>query len=253
MESRRIVDLIFGAAALAASAPLIAGAALAVWLEDGGHPFYGAIRVGRGGRRFRMWKLRSMRPGADRTGVCSTAADDPRITRAGAWIRRWKLDELPQLLHVVRGEMSLVGPRPQVPQDAARYTEAERGLLAVPPGVTDPASIVFADEAEILRGASDADGEYDRRIRPWKSRIALVSVAEGSLGHYLRVLAWTAAGALSRRRALECVAGWLAGAGETELAVVALRREAPPPGLPPGAVPGRAPESMGPAAAGAAP
>lgn len=235
MAARRICDVVLAAAGLALASPFVLLGALAAWLEDGVSPWYPALRVGRGGRAFRMWKLRSMVSGADRQGGCSTAADDRRITRAGRWIRRYKLDELPQLYHVLTGEMSLVGPRPQVPPDVARYTPAERRLLEVAPGVTDPASVVFSDEAEILRGAADPDREYDRRIRPWKSRLALAGIEERGLGYYFRVLGWTAANFLARPAALAGVGRWLVECGApAELMQIARRAEQPPEGLPPG-------------------
>lgn len=235
MAARRICDVALAGAGLAVALPLVLLGALAAWLEDGRSPWYPALRVGRRGRRFRMWKLRSMVTGADRQGGCSTAADDRRITRAGRWIRRLKIDELPQLYHVLQGEMSLVGPRPQVPRDAARYTPAERRLLEVAPGVTDPASVVFSDEAEILRGAGDPDVEYDRRIRPWKSRLALAGIEDRGLGFYFRVLGWTAANFVARPAALADIARWLEERqAPAELIRIAGRRERPPVGLPPG-------------------
>lgn len=235
MSARRICDVLLASLGLAAAAPLVAVAALAVWLEDRRSPWYGALRVGRGGVPFRMWKLRSMVVDADRQGGCSTAADDRRITRVGRWVRAAKIDELPQLFHVLTGEMSLVGPRPQVPGDAARYTALERELLRVAPGVTDPASLVFADEAEILRGEADPDAAYDQRIRPWKSRIGLWSAQETGLAHYFAVLVWTAVATAARGAALARVARWLEQRGAPAYVCrIARRREAPPPGLPPG-------------------
>ena len=121
-----------------------------------------------------MVKFRTMIPDAVEAGVSSTAAGDPRITRVGRILRRAKLDELPQLWNVLTGEMSLVGPRPQVEPEAALYTAEERRMLEVRPGITDLASIVFADEGEILAGAADPDLLYNQIIRPWKSRLALL-------------------------------------------------------------------------------
>ena len=131
--------------------------ALAVWLEDRRSPWFRGVRVGRGGRRFRMVKFRTMIPDAWKSGVSSTACGDRRITRVGKILRRAKLDELPQLWNVLTGDMSLVGPRPQVEPDAALYTAEERRLFDVRPGITDLASIVFADEGEILAGSADPD------------------------------------------------------------------------------------------------
>ena len=125
--------------------------ALAIWCQDGRSPFYLSPRVGRGNRDFAMIKLRTMVVGADRTGASSAAKSDARITPFGRFLRRWKLDELPQVVNVLAGHMSIVGPRPNVRLGGVNdYTREEMGLLAVRPGLTDLASIVFADEAEIL-------------------------------------------------------------------------------------------------------
>jgi len=173
---KRIMDFSIALIGLIVGSVVLIPAAIAVWIGDCHSPFYIATRVSRGGGTFRMVKLRSMRVLADKTGVMSTSGDDPRITAVGRFIRRAKLDELTQLWNVLKGEMSLVGPRPQVVPDAALYTDAERDMLTVRPGITDLASIVFADEGEILRGASDPDARYNSLIRPWKSRIALLYV-----------------------------------------------------------------------------
>src|SRR5665213_3008199 len=154
---KRLWDVSIAACALLLLAPLLAAVAVGLWLEDRRSPWYRGIRVGRDGREFRMLKFRSMRVGAAKTGVNSTAAGDSRITRAGRFLRALKLDELPQLWNVLAGEMSLVGPRPQVPEDASLYTSEERRMLEVRPGITDLASIVFSDEGAILAGSADPD------------------------------------------------------------------------------------------------
>jgi lipopolysaccharide/colanic/teichoic acid biosynthesis glycosyltransferase len=202
---KRAFDAAVALLGLVALAPLLAVIALAVWIEDRHSPIYAGRRVGRGGVPFRMLKFRTMIPHAWKTGVSSTAATDPRITRAGALLRRGKLDELPQLLNVLCGQMSFVGPRPQVPSEVALYTPAEHRLLAARPGVTDLASIVFADEAEILAGASDPDALYRRVIHPWKSRLALLYLDRASFATDLHVMALTLLSAVSRRRALDGV------------------------------------------------
>jgi lipopolysaccharide/colanic/teichoic acid biosynthesis glycosyltransferase len=184
-----------------------------------------------------MVKLRSMKVLADATGVMSTAGDDPRVTAVGRFVRRWKLDELPQLWNVLRGDMSLVGPRPQVLPDVALYTEDEKRMLTARPGITDLASIVFADEGEILQGAPDPDLRYQQVIRPWKSRLALLYVdRRPSILTDLRLVWLTLVNAVRRDRALVGVAEIVRrlGGGD-ELARVALRTEPPPPAPPPGA------------------
>jgi lipopolysaccharide/colanic/teichoic acid biosynthesis glycosyltransferase len=182
-----------------------------------------------------MFKLRSMRIHADRTGVSSTAGDDPRITRVGRLVRRCKLDELTQMWNVLRGDMSLVGPRPQVASDAALYTAEERRMLSLRPGITDLASIVFADEGAILHGSADPDQRYNDIIRPWKSRLALLYVDHRSLGADLRILWLTVLTLVSRRRALLGVQAMLRRWGADELLCrMAARQEEllayPPPG-----------------------
>lgn len=173
---KRAFDFTAALLGLLLFSPLLIAVMIAIWLEDRHSPFYIAPRVARGGGTFRMVKFRSMVVNADKIGGASTAATDRRITRAGRFVRKWKLDELMQLWNVLIGDMSLVGPRPQVQSDAALYTEAEIRMLSVRPGITDPASIVFSDEGEILRGSQDADLLYNQIIRPWKSRLALAYI-----------------------------------------------------------------------------
>lgn len=189
--------------------------------------------MGRRGRQFRMWKFRSMRVGAAKTGVNSTAAGDSRITRAGRVLRALKIDEIPQLWNVLRGEMSLVGPRPQVAEDVSMYTRQERRMLDVRPGITDLASIVFADEAEILAGSPNPDLLYNQVIRPWKSRLALLYMERSCWSNDARILFWTSGALLSRGWALAKVQRLLCdwGAGQPLYDIV--RRQKPLPAFPP--------------------
>ena len=133
-----------------------------IWWQDKHSPFYIAPRTGRNERPFRMVKLRSMVINADKSGVDSTAANDRRITGVGQFVRRYKLDELTQLWNVLKGDMSLVGPRPNVERETRMYTPVEKRLLSVRPGITDYASIVFADEGDILKEYADPDIAYTR-------------------------------------------------------------------------------------------
>lgn len=155
---------------------------------DGSPPLYRGKRVGLHGVPFDMFKFRTMVPDTGRIGPSSTADDDPRITEIGAFLRRYKLDELPQLLNVVKGEMSLVGPRPQIGSDVALYTPDERRLLSVRPGITDYASIRFRSEGEILKGEADPDEAYVRLIRPEKIRLGLLYVDNHSMVTDIRIL-----------------------------------------------------------------
>ena len=206
---KRAFDFIAALCGLAVLLPLLALIALAVWLEDRRSPWFRGVRVGRGGRRFHMIKFRTMIPDAWKSGVSSTACGDRRITSMGKILRRAKLDELPQLWNVLAGEMSFVGPRPQVEPEVALYTAEEQRLLAVRPGVTDLASIVFADEGEILADAADPDLCYRQRIRPWKSRLGLLYVHRQSLAVDLKIIALTLLTAISREKALAGVARML--------------------------------------------
>jgi lipopolysaccharide/colanic/teichoic acid biosynthesis glycosyltransferase len=183
-----------------------------------------------------MVKLRSMRIGADRSGVDSTAAGDNRITPVGHFIRRYKLDEITQLWNVLLGDMSLVGPRPNVERETRLYTAVENRLLSVRPGITDYASVVFSDEGEILRDEPDPDLAYNQLIRPWKSRLALFYIENTSLGLDLKLIWLTALAILSRSRALAAAARDLEQRGApAELVQVARRKDKLVPHPPPGA------------------
>jgi len=236
MIVKRLFDIFVSFIGLVIASPILLPVMLAVWLQDFHSPFYVATRIGKDGKPFRMVKLRSMIVNADKAGVDSTSAKDPRITPVGHFIRRYKLDEISQLWNVLKGDMSLVGPRPQVPRDVALYTEAERRLLSVKPGITDIASIVFADEGEILKDSTDPDLDYNRLIRPWKSRLGLLYIDNQSLLLDVRLILLTAMAIVSRKRALAGVQKILdkIGANET-LKRVAAREEPLKPYPPPGA------------------
>ena len=170
---KRALDAVLAGAGLLALLPVFALVSAAIVLEDGGSPFFRQVRVGRGGRPFRIWKFRSMRRGAEALGPQLTRARDPRITRVGAVLRRYKLDELPQLLNVLAGDMSLVGPRPEVPRYVAAYTPEQARVLELVPGITDPASLAYIDEEAILARAADPERAYLERLMPEKIRINL--------------------------------------------------------------------------------
>ena len=236
MDAKRSFDLICAGMALLVTSPLLLSVAAAIYLCDLHNPLYIAQRVGRGGMLFRMVKFRSMAVNADRTGVTSTSSTDSRITPIGHVVRRFKLDELVQLWNVVRGDMSLVGPRPNVPSGVAVYTPVEQRLLLVRPGVTDFSSIVFADEGDILRDHPDADAAYDQLIRPWKNRLGLFYIDHAGVALDLRVVWLTVVAIVCRPEALQRVHRLLVSLGApNELARVALRRDALTPSLPPGA------------------
>jgi lipopolysaccharide/colanic/teichoic acid biosynthesis glycosyltransferase len=189
------MDIAVSLAAVIVLAPALFVIVASIKISDGGPALYRGRRVGRFGVPFRMLKFRTMVVNADSHGATSTAADDSRITPVGALLRRYKLDELPQLINVLRGEMSLVGPRPQVQWAVDGYSPDDRLVLQVRPGITDLASILFANEAEILKGSADPDRTYMDLIHPEKMRLAKAYVANQSLLLDVRILMRTAAAA----------------------------------------------------------
>ena len=178
---KRLIDVFGSAFGLILLSPVLLVAIVAIWLQDYCSPFYIAPRVGRNGKIFQMVKLRSMVKDADKSGVDSTSANDLRITEVGRVIRKYKLDEFMQLWNVLTGDMSLVGPRPNVQREVDLYTDVERHLLEVKPGITDLASIVFSDEGEILKDSQNPDLDYNQLIRPWKSRLGLLYVEKKNI------------------------------------------------------------------------
>ena len=194
---KRLFDLITAALALLLLAPLLLGLALWVRVDSPGPALFRQERVGRHGVPFRIHKFRTMQAAA--AGLPLTVGVDPRITRAGAWLRRTRLDELPQLIDVLRGRMSLVGPRPEVPRYVALYPASLRErVLAVRPGITDPASLQHLDEAALLARAADPEREYIERILPRKLQLAADYAAKASLATDLGVL-WRTVVALLRQ------------------------------------------------------
>jgi lipopolysaccharide/colanic/teichoic acid biosynthesis glycosyltransferase len=228
--SKRLMDVVLSLVLLAIASPLVLLAMAAIVAHDDGPPIYWAVRVGRGGRDFRMAKLRTMAVDADRRGGSSTSRSDARVTRPGRLLRRWKIDELPQLWNVLIGQMSLVGPRPNVRSGGVdRYTEEELGLLAGRPGLTDLASIVFSDEDLILEGAPDPDACYDRLIRPWKSRLGLLYLSRRGLWADARIIVLTVLAMVSKRAALQGVDRILAEWDAPDDLRSVCRREGPLP------------------------
>jgi lipopolysaccharide/colanic/teichoic acid biosynthesis glycosyltransferase len=234
---KRVFDIAVSAGGLVLLSPLLAVLAILIWLQDYKSPFYIASRTGMGDRSYRMVKFRSMVIRADKTGVDSTAANDPRITAVGRFIRRFKLDELPQLWNVLKGEMSLVGPRPNVKRETDIYTRDEKRLLSIRPGITDIASIVFSDEGDILAGSTDPDLSYNQLIRPWKSQLGLLYVDRaGSVLLDLQLIWLTIVNAVNRPRALSTLSHKVRFlGGDSRLAEVTLRRSQLTPAAPPGA------------------
>ncbi len=170
---KRLFDIIISLIALSISIPILLPVILIIFLQDFESPLYFAPRVGKNKKSFKMIKLRSMVVNADKTGVDSTTSNDNRITRVGKIVRKYKLDEIPQFLNVLKGDMTIVGPRPNVRRETELYTLIEQKILLESPGITDIASIVFSDESDILAPYSDPDLAYNQLIRPRKSILAL--------------------------------------------------------------------------------
>jgi lipopolysaccharide/colanic/teichoic acid biosynthesis glycosyltransferase len=199
---KRSFDIAVAAVLLLLSSPLLVGVAVAIALSDRGPVFYRGLRIGRSGRPFRIYKFRTMVLNAESLGGPSTSDDDSRITRVGKFLRKYKLDEFPQLINVIDGSMSLVGPRPEVESEVALYSNEERQLLTLRPGITDYASLRFHNEGEILKGSTDPHEAYRILIRPEKIRLGLQYARHRSFMIDLRILAATLR-TLIRSRALD--------------------------------------------------
>lgn len=189
--AKRSIDAILSFIALLVLSPVLGLVALTIRIFTPGPALYRGIRVGRSGCEFEMLKFRTMRVDAERVGGASTPDDDSRVTRVGTFLRRYKLDELPQLWNVLVGDMSLVGPRPQVPWAVERYTEEEKILLTVRPGITDSASLRFANEGEILKGHPNPNRAYFDLIHPEKMRLSIHDVKNRSFLGDLKILVAT--------------------------------------------------------------
>ena len=176
--AKRTMDIVLSACALAVLWPLLLLIALAIWIDDPGPVFYRQVRVGRNGKTFRIFKFRSMVMDADKKGLAITVGRDSRITRVGAVLRKTKLDELAQLLNVLLGQMSFVGPRPEVPKYVELYTPYQRQVLLVRPGITDYASIAYRNENDLLAGAPNPEAMYIEQIMPDKIELNMKYLRE---------------------------------------------------------------------------
>ena len=232
---KRALDIFVSIVALLLLSPLLIIVALIVFLQDFHSPLYIAPRVGQHKKLFKMVKLRSMIAEADKSGVDSTSSDDKRITWIGHFIRKIKLDEITQLWNVLIGDMSLVGPRPNVERDVAIYTQEELHLLDVRPGITDFSSIVFSDEGDILEGSENPDLDYNQLIRPWKSRLGIFYVKKRTLLLDIKLIILTAISIISRQKALNSINKILINLSAEEKLIQISKRENqltphPPPG-----------------------
>jgi len=209
MNFKRAFEIPLALLALLILAPVMLVVLLLIWRQDFKNPIYVSRRVGRNQQMFGMLKFRTMVHNAEKTGVFSTSDGDSRITALGHFLRRTKLDETPQLINVVLGQMSFVGPRANVISEVKYYSEEEMHLLSVPPGITDFSSIVFADEGSILSGSNDPDGDYRRLIWPGKSVLGLFYVENGGIVMDIKLILLTLYALVRRDAALRKLSGIL--------------------------------------------
>lgn len=184
----RFFDLIFSIMGLVILSPLFIVLYLLIRIESKGGGFYSQERIGKNGKPFKLYKFRSMRIGSDKKGLITIGEKDNRITKTGFILRKYKLDELPQLWNVFIGDMSLVGPRPEVKKYTDLYTEEQKQVLQVRPGITDWASIKYVDENKILGEAKDPDEAYVNLIMPNKIKLNMVYIQNQTLGEYFKII-----------------------------------------------------------------
>jgi lipopolysaccharide/colanic/teichoic acid biosynthesis glycosyltransferase len=234
---KRIIDFTLSLIGLVLASPILLPTIFLVWIQDWHSPFYIAPRVGKNERLFKMLKLRSMIINADKSGVDSTSSNDKRITGVGRFIRKYKMDELSQLWNVLIGDMSLVGPRPNVKRETDLYTSQEKLLLTVKPGITDFSSIVFSDEGEILKDQEDPDIAYNQLIRPGKSMLGIFYINNRNVILDFKLIFLTAVAIISKENALRGVVSILKSLkADANLIVIAARQNELVPMPPPGSV-----------------
>jgi len=197
---KRLFDIVFSLLGLVILAPLFLIIAVIIKIEEGGPVFYRGVRVGKDGKLFRIFKFRTMIPDAEKAGIWATAEDDPRITKIGKILRKYKLDEFPQLINVLKGEMSFVGPRPEVPYYVGKFSEEEKAILSVRPGITDWASLWDIDEGSLLAGSADPNKTYEEYILPVKKQLQLKYVKENSFLMDIKIILLTVFALIFRKR-----------------------------------------------------
>lgn len=198
MFTKRAFDILAALLGLAFLFPLLLVIALWIRADSPGPVFYRGVRIGFGGKRFRIYKFRTMVVNAEKLGSTATAYKDPRITGVGNWIRYWKLDELPQLINVLLGDMSIVGPRPEVEEHTSEYTPEDKIILTVRPGITDEASIRFINLSELL-GSINANQVYLDKYRAEKNRLRVEYVQNRSFWNDLKIIFRTISHLFTRR------------------------------------------------------
>jgi putative undecaprenyl-phosphate galactose phosphotransferase len=184
----RFFDFILSLVGLVVLAPIFIVLAIWIKIDSKGPVFYKQVRVGRNGIDFGLFKFRSMVVDADKKGLITVGGRDPRITRSGYFIRKYKLDELPQLINVLLGDMSLVGPRPEVRKYVELYTDEQQKVLSVKPGITDYASIEYMDENEILGKSNDPEKTYIEEIMPEKIKYNMKYIQNKNVSEYFKII-----------------------------------------------------------------
>jgi len=234
-KTKRFIDAIAASFLLVVFTPLIGICAFIIWLQDGNSPIFCQTRCGKHRTKITIFKLRSMTLSVNDSGIGTTSENDGRITKFGSLIRKLKIDELPQLMNVIYGDLSLVGPRPQTVAEANLYTEVEEEIFNAKPGMTDLASVVFSDLNTIVASAADPNVAYHQLVRPWKSRLALLYVQKSSLKLDICILGLTAICIFSSRFAAR-LASQLLGVihAETDLTNFTKRDQPLTPQPPPG-------------------
>ena len=232
---KRLFDLEVALILIIVFSPLLILFSFLIWKQDWHSPFYVAPRVGKKEKIFKMIKFRSMVINADKSDVDSTSSSDNRITPLGAIIRKYKIDELPNFFNIIIGDMSFVGPRPNVKRETDLYTLEEKALLSVRPGITDFASIVFSDEGDILENSIDPDLDYNQLIRPWKSRLGLFYIKNRTLILDIKLMILTAISVISKQNALNSINKILVKFSAEDKLIEISKREnkltpCPPPG-----------------------
>lgn len=233
---KRTFDIIFSFIGLLVFLPIIIFICLIIIFKEKSTPIYVAKRVGINGKDFKMLKIRTMIVNAELTGVNSTAQNDPRVTKIGYLLRKYKLDELPQLFNILFGQMSFVGPRPNVRRDTNLYTNREKSLLSIRPGITDFASIVFSDESLILKNSSNPNLSYNQLIRPGKSHLGLFYLKKRNFLLDICLILITIVSIFSRSISLKLVTNLLKKLkASKKLIEIASRKKILEPTIPPGA------------------
>jgi lipopolysaccharide/colanic/teichoic acid biosynthesis glycosyltransferase len=188
---KRLFDIVFSFSMLLVLSPILIAIVIAVILDSRGGAFFGQTRVGKNEKPFKLWKFRTMRPDSEHKGQLTIGARDARITKVGFVLRKYKIDELPQLWNVLVGEMSMVGPRPEVPRYVAMYNAEQKMVLSVKPGITDYASLLYFEESELLAKSANPEQTYISEVMPAKLRLNLDYIRSNSFGGDLRIIAQT--------------------------------------------------------------